>query len=122
MREKIIDITELFSKDLKSRSVARELRDMIINEKSTRVKINFDSVNFITRSFMDEFYNVIVTNKNFDIELINLSPEMEAMLDAVKSTQHKSKKITEKKISGTGVGAGLTGVDVCGRGSGRSRV
>lgn len=50
---------------------------------------------------MDEFYNVIVTNKNFDIELINLSPEMEAMLDAVKSTQHKSKKITEKQISGT---------------------
>jgi len=26
---------------------------------------------------------------------------MEAMLDAVKSTQHKSKKTTEKKISGT---------------------
>lgn len=101
MREKIIDITQFFSNDLKSRSVARELRDMIINEKSTRVKINFDSVNFITRSFMDEFYNVIVTNKNFDIELINLSPEMEAMLDAVKSTQHKSKKTTEKKISGT---------------------
>lgn len=100
MREKIIDITELFSKDLKSRSVARELRDMIINEKSTRVKINFDSVNFITRSFMDEFYNVIVTNKNFDIELINFSPEMEAMLDAVKSTQHKSKKTSEKKVSG----------------------
>ena len=97
MREKIIDIKQYFSKDLKSRSVARELLDMIINEKSTRVIINFDSVTFVTRSFMDEFYNVIFTNKNFNIELINLSPEMEAMLDAVKSTQHKSKKTTEKK-------------------------
>lgn len=100
MREKIIDITNIFSKDLKSRSVARELRDMIISEKCTKVKINFDSVTFVTRSFMDEFYNVIVVNKDLKIELINLSPEMEAMLDTVKSTQHKSKKTSEKKISG----------------------
>jgi hypothetical protein len=41
---------------------------------------------------MDEFYNMFVANEEMNTELINLSPEINAMLDAVKSTQCKHKK------------------------------
>jgi len=40
---------------------------------------------------MDEFYNIFIANAEMNVELINLSAEIEAMLDAVKSTQHRPK-------------------------------
>ncbi len=96
MQKTVIDIAKLFSKDLKSRSVARDLRDMIIKEKNTQISINFNGVIFVTRSFMDEFYNVIVADKDLNVELINFSTDMQEVLNAVKSTQRKQKTTREK--------------------------
>ena len=92
MKEKVIDIAVCIGRDLKSRIAVRELHDKIINETKTHVKIDFRNVNFATRSFMDEFYNVFIANADVNAELINLSPEIKAMLDAVKSTQHRPTK------------------------------
>ncbi len=98
MEEKIIDITAYIGRDLKSRIAVREFRDKISNEQRTTVKIDFRNVNFASRSFMDEFYNIFIANADMNVELINLSAEIEVMLEAVKSTQHRSKK-TANKIS-----------------------
>ena len=96
MRNNIIDIAVCIGRDLKSRIAVKNLYDMIQNQNWTQVKIDFRNVNFATRSFMDEFYNVFITNADLNVELINLSPELKAMLDAVKSTQHRPTKSAEK--------------------------
>ena len=45
---------------------------------------------------MDEFYNVIVADKDLNVELINFSTDMQEVLNAVKSTQRKQKTTREK--------------------------
>jgi len=96
MKDKVIDITAYIGRDLKSRVAVREFYDKISNEQRTNVKIDFGNVNFASRSFMDEFYNIFIANANMNVELINLSAEIEAMLDAVKSTQHRAKNSANK--------------------------
>ena len=91
MKDKVIDITAYIGRDLKSRVAAREFYEKISNEQRTNIKIDFGNVSFATRSFMDEFYNIFIANVDMNVELINLSAEIEAMLDAVKSTQHRPK-------------------------------
>jgi len=91
MKDKVIDITAYIGRDLKSRIAVRKFYDKISNEQRTTVKIDFRNVNFASRSFMDEFYNIFIANVDMNVELINLSAEIEAMLDAVKSTQHRPK-------------------------------
>jgi hypothetical protein len=92
MRDNIIDIAVCIGRDLKSRIAVKNLYDMIQNQNLKDVKIDLRNVNFATRSFMDEFYNVFIANADLNVELINLSPELKAMIDAVKSTQHRSTK------------------------------
>lgn len=99
MKDKVIDITAYIGRDLKSRIAVREFRDKISNEQQTTVKIDFGNVSFASRSFMDEFYNIFIANADMNVELINLSAEIEVMLDAVKSTQHRSPKIANKLSS-----------------------
>ncbi len=99
MRDNIIDIAVCIGRDLKSRIAVKNLYDMIQNQNLKDVKIDFRNVNFATRSFIDEFYNVFVENKRVETELINLSPELKAMLDAVKSTQHRPKESAQRSSS-----------------------
>lgn len=96
MRDNSIDIAVCIGRDLKSRIAVKNLYDMIQNQNLKEVKIDFRNVNFATRSFMDEFYNLFIANADLNVELINLSPELKAMLDAVKSTQHRPTKSAEK--------------------------
>jgi len=60
-------------------------------------------VNFATRSFIDEFYNVFLNNADFkvEVELINVSADIQSMFDAVKSTQRNKIPITLKNSSDT---------------------
>jgi hypothetical protein len=92
MEDKVIDIAAQLGRDLKSRTAVRDLYDKFVNNNWTDAKIDFSNVNFVTRSFMDEFYNIFVANEEMNAELINISPEIKAMLDAVKSTQRKPEK------------------------------
>lgn len=98
MKNNVMDIAACIGRDLKSRVAVRDLYDKILSQNRTQIKIDFRNVSFASRSFMDEFYNVFVSNVKVDAELINLPPELKEMLDAVKSTQYKPKK-SVKKIS-----------------------
>jgi hypothetical protein len=91
MKNKVIDITTFTGRDLKSRIAVREFRDLILSHNADLIIIDFKNVNFATRSFIDEFYNIIINNSEIHIELLNISSEIQAMFNAVKSTQHNVK-------------------------------
>ncbi len=99
MKSNIIDIATFIGRDLKSRIAVRNLYDIILNQNMTSVKIDFRNVSFATRSFMDEFYNLFIANTSVDAELINLSPELNTMLNAVKFTQRKPIESSKKNSS-----------------------
>jgi len=52
---KTIDITELLTPDLKSRLRARDLKDYVDNKQDSEIKLDFQKVNFATRSFIISF-------------------------------------------------------------------
>ena len=91
MKNKVIDITTFTGRNLKSRIAVRELRDMILKQNISTLAIDFKNVCFATRSFIDEFYNLFIVNTDIHTELLHVSPEIKAMLDAVKLTQRKVK-------------------------------
>ncbi|WP_302535794.1 STAS-like domain-containing protein [Barnesiella intestinihominis] len=89
-----IDITTILSQDLKSRLVVNDLRLYIENTGSESVVIDFAGVKFATRSFVDEYYNVIMKNQSsIKIETINIPEDIQTIFDVVQRTQHKEKDI-----------------------------
>ena len=52
-----LDITDILSQDLKSRSTVTDLRVFIEHQQAENVMIDFSKVLFATRSFIDEYYN-----------------------------------------------------------------
>lgn len=99
MKNKVIDITTSTGRDLKSRIAVREFRDLILSQNADLIIIDFKNVNFATRSFIDEFYNVIINNTEIHTELLNISSEIQAMFDAVKLTQHVAKSFPANRKS-----------------------
>lgn len=96
MKDNVINIAAFLGQNLKSRIVVRDFHDKILSQNMPAVVLDFKDVIFATRSFMDEFYNVFLCNNIVEANLINLSPELEKMLNTVKDTQHKSAKAAIK--------------------------
>ena len=90
-----INITTILSPDLKSRLAVNDLYLYIQNTGSNEIVIDFSGVQFATRSFIDEYYNVIMkkTSANIKIETINIPDDIQVIFDVVKQTQHKTKNI-----------------------------
>jgi anti-anti-sigma regulatory factor len=67
-----------------------------MNEKA--VVLDFANVKFVTRSFIDEFYNVFLKNSssNIKVTLANVSEDIQMVFDAVGQTQNKEKRVNEK--------------------------
>ena len=92
-----IDITSVIAVDLRSRSTVHDLLQLILNSGEKKVVLDFSKVEFATRSFVDEFYNVFIKQpvKGVDIELANMPTDIKEMLEVVKQTQ-KGKPSQEK--------------------------
>lgn len=105
-------ISQILSQDLMSRPLAKDLYTYIKNTKETDVIIDFTGVNFATRSFMDEFYNVFIKSSDigFNVTLTNMPSDIDAILNAVKATQNTKKQLSDAKISKTKT---LKDVDKC---------
>ena len=89
-----IDITTILSQDLKSRLAVKDLLMYIQNTGSKSVVVDFAKVQFATRSFIDEYYNVIMNNSSdIEIKTVNIPEDIQRIFDAVKRTQHKEKNI-----------------------------
>ena len=93
---KIIDVAQLLSPDLKSRMRAQDLKLLIENSEEKEVVLDFQGVKFATRSFIDEFYNLFLkspTTNAFQVELTNVPEDIKIILDAVSRTQVRAKVI-----------------------------
>lgn len=89
-----IDITTILSQDLKSRFAVNDLRLYIENTGSDDVVVDFANVKFATRSFVDEYYNIIMKSQSsIKIETINIPKDIQIIFDVVQRTQHKEKDI-----------------------------
>lgn len=64
-----IDITAILSQDIKSRLAVNDWLMYIQNTGSKSVVVDFASVEFATRSFVDGYYNVIMNHSSSDIEI-----------------------------------------------------
>lgn len=91
----IVDITKVLSSDLKSRFAVNDLLLYIKNTESEYVVVDFSDVKFATRSFVDEYYNVIMRDQspNLKIETINIPEDIQVVFDVVQRTQFKEKDI-----------------------------
>lgn len=93
---KIIDVAQLLSPDLKSRMRAQDLKLLIENSEEKEIELDFQGVKFATRSFIDEFYNLFLKNpkvNTFQVKLTNVPEDIKTMLDTVSRTQVRAKVI-----------------------------
>lgn len=91
----VVDITTLLAQDLKSRYAVKDLLLYIENTGADAVVIDFSNVKFATRSFIDEYYNVIMKELSAKIEVdtINVPEDIQMIFDSVAKTQNKTKDI-----------------------------
>ena len=89
-----IDIATLLKPDLMSRFAVADMLLYIQNTGSESVVVDFAGVKFATRSFVDEYYNVIMKNQSsITIETVNIPEDIQVIFDVVQRTQHKEKDI-----------------------------
>ena len=93
---KIIDITTILGSELKSRTSARDFAKYLQNMQISQVKVDFSHVKSVTRSFMDEFYHLLLRKNNalgVQLELTNMSEQAQQFLRAVKVTADVSRRV-----------------------------
>lgn len=84
-------ISKLLSADLKSRSTVQTLCTLLNDYNADNTIIDFFGVHFATRSFIDEFYNVLIKQMHYQVE--NMPSDIEYIFNTVKHTQNKEKEI-----------------------------
>lgn len=79
--------------ELKTRQEAREFLSKLeqLGKKDSLV-FDFAQVQFVGRSFADEFYNLFLKEQSKKIKIVNQSDEIRIIFQTVQSTQHKEKK------------------------------
>ena len=98
-----LDITDILSQDLKSRSTVADLRVFIEHQQAVNVMIDFSKVLFATRSFIDEYYNQFIKDggniPQKHVETIHVPDDIQSIIHAVSQTQKGEKKETTPKGS-----------------------
>ena len=80
------------------REEAKKLKKILNQELkksgSKSIFLDFDNVNFISRSFADQFLELLISYKaeHINIKLINLKPSIEKIIKLVKKRKEKIKK------------------------------
>jgi len=70
----------------------------IKKEKIKTLYLDFSGVNFLSRSFMDEFLNILddFKKKKLIIKIVNLKPQLEKFLWQIKKKKEKIRKEMNK--------------------------
>ena len=105
---KTINIAEILSPDLSFRALARSFRQFVEeNDTTDAVTVDFSGVQFASRAFMDEFYNLflspsVAASCAVKVEVVNLPASVAALLEAVERTNtqpHAHSAVTEPEAS-----------------------
>ena len=92
-----IDITTILGAELKSRTSARDFAKYLKNMRITKAQVDFSKVKSVTRSFMDEFYHLLVRQGNaqgMHLKLVNMDRQAQEYLKAVMLTADAPRKTT----------------------------
>ena len=93
---KTINIAEILSPDLGFRAQARGFRQFVEeNDTTDAVTVDFSGVQFASRAFMDEFYNLFLSPSaeascQVKVEVVNLPADIAALLEAVVRTNTRN--------------------------------
>ena len=100
MKMKTIDITTILGTELKSRTSARDFAAYLRNMRMKEVGVDFSRVNSVTRSFMDEFYQLLLkadNNLKATVLLQNMNQQAEAFLKSVEQTSAHPRPVANKE-------------------------
>ena len=92
---KTIDITSILGCELKSRTSARDFAKYLQNMQISAAQVDFSHVKSVTRSFMDEFYYLLLREGNAQgvrLELQNMGQQAQEFLRAVRATADAPRK------------------------------
>lgn len=97
LTEKIIKLSEFFnSSSLNTRDEADKLFTFLLNDRiSNKLFFDFDNINFISRSFADEFHKSLIYLTKIEhvtCELLNSDSNIIEILQAVSRTQNNDKR------------------------------
>jgi anti-anti-sigma regulatory factor len=90
-----ITVVDNFSSTLNTREAATELVNLVSDFNSTEIELDFSGVEFISRSFADQFHKDLEqlrSKKKNDIQILNASEPVIRMMQAVANTQHKTER------------------------------
>ena len=92
---KMIDITTVLGSELKSRTSARDFAKYLRNMQIEEAQVDFSHVKSVSRSFMDEFYYLLVRKDNAQgvrLVLSNMDIQVQEFLKAVTVTADAPRK------------------------------
>ena len=87
-----ITVFELFGSTIHTRQAATEVLQAVADNSSSLVELDFENVDYISRSFADQFHAnkmTLAKNQGKAIIVTNASEEVIRMFQAVASTQNK---------------------------------
>lgn len=90
-----IKVIQNLSELLNSREAATMLLDLVIEQQVDRVELDFSEIEFMSRSFADQFHKeryALQSNNGLIIEISNANEEIINMLNTVARTQNKTKR------------------------------
>lgn len=88
MSDKIIHLRDVFnSSSLVTRQAARELFDMIQHSAETRIALDFDGIEYSSRSFFDELLSKepLFMPLGKSVTFVNVSHDLQQTMDLVKN-------------------------------------
>jgi len=90
---KQIKVFEVLGSTLNTREATNELFKNVDFNTTSCIQLDFDKVEFMSRSFADEFYKrraFIESNNEITISLVNMTDDVSKMLKAVTYTNQNS--------------------------------
>lgn len=95
---KTIDITTILGAELKSRTSARDFAMYLRNMNVTEACVDFSRVNSVTRSFMDEFYQLLLKDgRSLDTSIVlsGMGEQANAFLKSVERTSVSPRPVVD---------------------------
>ena len=86
-----IRLKDIYSEDLYTRSRASELRKCI-NDDADEVILDFEGIGFMSRSFADEFCNIIDDMNSKKFTLVNENSDVATMMTKVRDGRNRERK------------------------------
>lgn len=90
-----IIVVDRLSELLNSREAASKLFNIVKQQKADRFELDFNDIEFMSRSFADQFHKertLFEKSNDVVIEILNANEEIIKMLKTVARTQNKTKR------------------------------